>query len=282
MIIKRCAFAVASCWLLTGCGLLVPEKQELFQDRIDQRLNENDLVNRIKCELHKGIQDTLAAYSPKGRHAGNSVEWLRRWAAKVSFEITVEEKGGLGPGVSVAKTFADSTMLTLGFGLSGSGDVTRDENISFTYLIKDLLAEGYIRECDLATGILITSDLKIDQFIEDKAFLAKVPATVFGPGGRRKYDPDVQGPFDVFTYSVTFVVSYGFSATPSWKLTQVSVNPSGTFASASRQRTHKITITLGKAEDPAVAKLNAEAEAEHNAKLIGQAVANAIRSQQQQ
>jgi hypothetical protein len=95
---------------LGGCssfGLFVPEMKEFYQ-AMDERLDENVIVSQIKCELHKGVQDTLAEYGPGGDYYSPSTsnynaEWLRTWAAKVTLKLVVDEKSELSPGVSYFK-----------------------------------------------------------------------------------------------------------------------------------------------------------------------------------
>jgi len=166
--------------------------------------------------------------------------------------------------------------FSLGFGLQGSGDATRKETIAFNYAFADLLNEKAIHApCDNENGFFMHSDLKIAQFIEDKAFIARVPRTVqaSAPGS---------APFTNFSYEATFVIVYGGSATPSWKLARLSANASSSLLSLVRTKTQDVTITLGKVAAPGAptATLSPEAHDAHFAALIGQAVAQAIQSQQ--
>jgi hypothetical protein len=57
----------------------------------------------------------------------------------------------------------------------------------------------------------------------------------------------------VLQHEVKFVVETNATATPSWKLTRVTVNPSGNFVSLNRTRTNDLTITLGPAVKSVVA-----------------------------
>jgi len=72
--------------------MLVPEMHEFYSKQDNEKFNENDIVNQIKCELHKGVQDTLAEASGGGAFSGNSIEWLRQWGATVTLTLTVDEK----------------------------------------------------------------------------------------------------------------------------------------------------------------------------------------------
>jgi hypothetical protein len=83
---------------------------------------------------------------------------------------------------------------------------------------------------------------------------------------------------------------YGGNITPTWKFVRVSGSTNSPFYAATRTRTQDVAITLGPftpageevspgvvAPSPGV--ISAEAQAVHNANLIGQAVAAAIQSQ---
>ena len=82
-------------------------------------------------------------------------------------------------------------------------------------------------------GIQIESDLKLDQFIWDKATVAvsSEPTTAVSVGGLK------QNPFGTFQTTLTFVASFGASVTPTWHIEQVIVNPGSPFFSATRMKT---------------------------------------------
>ncbi len=262
----------------------MPEKDLLSIHKEDAGVFENIIVNNIKCELHRGVQDTLDYFGDDAR-----IQWLKTWGATVTLKISVDEKSGLNPGVSLTTPLENSIKafpvggnvttpqsIALALGGSGSADATRVETIAFTYSFKDLLTEGRIdNPCDHEDGVMIQSDLKIGQFIFDKSFIATVPGSV---ESKKKASP-----FSVFSYQLTFVASFGGNITPTWKFARISVNPTSPFFNASRTKTNDVTVTLGPAT-PATAKSPAQVSPQvnevHFAKLIGQAVATAIQSQQ--
>jgi hypothetical protein len=102
------------------------------------------------------------------------------------------------------------------------------------------------------------------------------------------YIPHVQGlvygsfPFTTFSDTVTFVVILGASATPVWQFVNITASSNTPFVNAVRTRTNIVTVTIAQADTKAKGKLpqlSPEGEALNNAQLIGQAVANALRSQ---
>jgi hypothetical protein len=247
--------------LLAGCGLHVPEVQEWYEPPDGQRFTENTLINNVKCELHKGLDAALERYKKAGKKSGYGPEWLKSWIATVTLKLTVEEKGSVNPGLSWVRALSDVRSFTLAAGANGSSDATRIETISFSYPLATLHAAGPLKAaCEDPSEALIMGDLKIRQFIDKKVFLTTVPETIIGP-------------YSAFSYEVSFVVVYGGSVTPTWKLVDITANPDAPFLSATRTRTHDIAITFAPPDDPGAA----EAAAMHNATLIGQAVAAALR-----
>jgi hypothetical protein len=285
----RYAFTLLSGIALGGCGMVVHEMHEFYSKQGDEKFDENVIVSQIKCELHKGVQDTLTEAGGFSAFSGNNIDWLRTWGATVTLTLTVDEKSGFNPGLTFLSPMKNETYLlsgtsitspqafSLGLGLQGSGDATRKETIAFNYAFNDLLNEKPIRtSCEHENGLFIHSDLKIGQFIENKAFIAKVPGTV-------KATKPGSSPFTTFTYEATFVIVYGGSATPSWKLARLSANSSSSLLSLMRTKTQDVTITMGPVVSPPsapTAMLSQDVQNAHFAALIGQAVAQAIQSQQ--
>jgi hypothetical protein len=159
-----------------------------------------------------------------------------------------------------------------------------------------------IRQCANAGGHLLYSDLKIVDFVNAKAEITTVAlaprakdekaaardAAIADINKKRESNGSPSSsPYSTFSDEITFVVTYGASVTPTWKLSAISTSPSGVstpLLNALRTKTQDVIITLG-AVKPSVdgkpASLSgSEAAAEHNAQLIGQAVAASIKGQQ--
>lgn len=258
--IRFSAFAIVSL-ILTGCGLHVPDAQEFYEPADHQRITENTIINHIKCEIHKGADDALERWKEPGRRSGFPPDWFKTWNATVTLKLAVDEKGSLAPGVSWTRTFPSANSFTLGAGLNLSSQATRTETISFTYSLQSLVGAKRIAEpCKVPNASLLTGDLKIGEFIDKKIFLTTVPGTIGSP-------------YSAFNYEVSFVIITNGTVTPTWKLVDVTANPGGPFASATRTRTHTMSITFSAPNDKAAE----EAARLHNASLIGQAVADALR-----
>jgi hypothetical protein len=253
-----------------GCGLFVPTMQDFYEKTPltpDEMNFENVVINSVKCQIHLGVQKTLDYFQDDP-----GITWLKSWGATVNLKLSADEKSSLGPTVSVTPP----GVFSLGASLTGSVDATRAETIEFTYAFQDLLQEPRIQDrCSQTDGILIRSDLKIDEFIFNKAFIATVPGTTLPKKPKAS-------PYSVFSDDITFVASYSGDITPTWKFLRVTVDPTGMFASASRIKTDTLTITLGPAT-PATkgrpAQVSEGARNIHYSSILGHAVANAIQSQ---
>ena len=211
--------AITSCVaasFLTGCGLAVPDMQEFPHVKDDEKFEEAKLVGQIKCEIQTGIQGAIAYLRSQGAtEDGNSIEWLKNALVKVTLNLAVDDKAGLTPGLTLTKPMENaisyfkyygnvttqqsfSTML----GLQVSADATRSKSIGYTYKVAEMLKHPLPDNftCEHASPVLIYSDLKIADFIINKAYIAYAPGLVFG-----------QFPFTTFSDTVTFIVISGGS-----------------------------------------------------------------------
>jgi hypothetical protein len=268
---------------LGGCGFFVPEKEIFSNDNVargdlsPEGRFENLIVAHVKCEIRKGLWDAM--YFPQVK------AWLETWVTQVTLKITVDEMSGLTPSATFLTPLPNAQTFTLGLGGSGTAHATRLETIGFSYsnqelereAKKELRAKGVL-SCDhLQTGVMIQSDLKIGQFLYDKAVVAAVGEDT---------SKDVRtAPFSTLSDDITFVASFGGNVTPTWTLARVTIDPSSPLFAATRTKTHEVIITLAP-PDPSSGKgadkqplLSQRGQSVHNAALIGSATASAIQSQ---
>ena len=297
-------FVLLGAFALGGCGLAVPEMNVLSPDRVAPDRKPTDpyystnggfqtvLVDHIRCSIGKGLA--------RVRDAGISdASWLwssgkNGWGTTVSLTLQVEELSGLNPSVSGSEqwgifhgkfvTYPETSFLGLGGNLAAHS--TRAENITFTYANAFLLDNEYSArnpgnpnglDCSKRmNGIQIESDLKLDQFIWDKATVAvsEAATSAVQVGGLK------QNPFGVFQNQLTFVASFGGNATPTWHIEQVILNPSSPFFSAMRTKTDTLIITLGPLKSAKPPALADAAQQQHLAAAIGAATAGANKAYQ--
>jgi hypothetical protein len=255
---------------LAGCGVFAPEKSLLVNDNVDppnpppQGQFEANVISHIACEISNGLWK--AAHQPDASHR---LQWLTNYGAFVTLKLVVEDQSSLSPNASFITPLFNMQAFTLSIGGSGSANATRTETIQLTLSDGDLYAiakknrnAGNVDCKDWQNGVMIDSDLKIAQFIYDKAFVA---STLVAPNKLTSTSPLSQIQFEI-----NFVASYSGNVTPTWKFTRSTFNSNGTFLSAMRTDTDDVTITIG--------PLNADTRALHNAALTGSSTGLAIQS----
>jgi hypothetical protein len=320
------ALTIVASFGLAGCGLYVPEKNILAPDTLDKdNLSsggkyEDMIVIHILCETAVGLKKAYELVeAEEGTPAKlTQLAWLKDWGTAISLSITAEDQSGLSPGLTLTTPFNNrlfsfptggnvTSPQSFNFiiGGSASASATRAELIQYTYTNNGLLkvADGLLKisnklssnppdyddACKTSqTGVLIDSDLKIWEFIYDKAVIASnLNASAFVPiqekdgtkltdGGKKVpifktvgYTRHPSWPlYNTFTENITFTAILGGTVTPTWKLARVSANTSGSFLSATRTNTNQLTITMGpiqtQASATAPAKLVQGAQTQHD------------------
>jgi hypothetical protein len=139
-------------------------------------------------------------------------------------------------------------------------------------------------------GVLIDGDLKIQEFLLDKA---QIVAAANG-----LWDPKKGAPYNAWTEEITFVSAYGGTITPTWKLARISSNASSNLLVAQRTNTNDLVITLGPLEpcqqgwvkeaeknrcplgiNESPLQLTAAAMNQHNARVSANAIAVSVSNQ---
>lgn len=241
--IRGAFFLVLIIPALAACGLYTPDKDPFTSDarippeNVETRQGnyESGIVDHVMCEISQGVIEAQGLLK--------SPLFENKWGATVTLSITVEDQTGLSPGVSLINplrnvlfpfptggTVTSPQSFSLSIGGTASVNALRTETIQWTATNKDLIAYP----CNAKwSGVLIDGDLKVGEFIYDKAFVIKQGNSVSG----------VQ--FNTWTEEITFVSSYGGAATPTWKLARVSANASSNLVVAQRTNTNDLIITLG-------------------------------------
>jgi predicted small lipoprotein YifL len=283
-----------------GCGLKTPDLY-LFEDKQDNEITLNHIVNEVKCELIQGVVSALNydIEQEKINRTGRKLRWLENWSAKVTLTFDVEEGTALNPGISwntnystIVQRFPTGPVVnvprsfTLGAGGAFSSNARRIDKIDFFFAFKDFLErpdpnKDLSRPCKHQGSVLIESDLKLKDWIETATF-ANYTDSITTPQG-------FKFPMSVISHQVSFVVKAAGNITPTWKLVPVSANTGNLpFFQLLRNSTNDLLITLGstatkdavpiekeKPPEPSQAVINS-----HLASEIGAAVAAAIRANQ--
>jgi hypothetical protein len=231
---------------LAACGTYTPDKHPFVSDEpteanplTTEGEYETGIVNHIACEIGLGLLEVKDLNLP----------WLiERWGTTVTQTVTVEDQTGVSPGVSAITplrnvVFPFSTggnvvspqSFSASFGVTASANALRTETIQYTFRNKDILRYFKPSCVRKIKGAMIDGDLKIRQFIYDKAQIAS-----------SKNFPGAQGaPFNTWTEEITFVAAYGGTFTPTWKLARITANTSSNLLVGERTNTNDLIITLG-------------------------------------
>lgn len=252
--LAACVIAAA---FTASCGTYTPDKDPFSsdeptkEDALTRQGNyEIGIVNHVTCEIGQGLVEAQKLQLP----------WLSEWGTTVSQSITVEDQSGLSPGITAATplqnklfpfptggTVVSPQSFSWSVGGTASANALRTETIQYTFKNQDIL-NNYSSHCiDSVKGVMIDGDLKIRQFIYDKAEVAASgnPSLVgVGPNAWK------QPPFNTFTEEITFVAAYGGSFTPTWKLARITANTSSNLLIGERSNTNDLVITLGPLLDP--------------------------------
>jgi hypothetical protein len=272
---------------LGGCGLFTPDKDLFVDDNVDPPqpspagIFEQGVVTHVRCEIRNGLWKAVQL---------PNVQWLWTYGTTVTLKLQVEEQSGVNPGVSLTTPLENSIKtypvggnvlsgqsFSLGLGGAGTAHSTRVETITFTLANKELLNEaikdGGATSCAYQHGVMIQSDLKIGQFIYDKAVVA-------GAAPEATTKSVTTPPYSQFQEELTFVASFGGNVTPTWKFARITSNSSSPLLTATRTNTNYLEITLGPVAKGATGnqqtQLTADTKALHNAALTGSATASQI------
>jgi hypothetical protein len=245
----------------------------------------------VTCEISKALADTVKQW-PGIPHLGSD------WGTAVTLSMTVEDQTGLSPGVTFIQPFHNvifpfptggnvTSPQSFSFSLGGtaSANALRSEMIQYTFKNSDAIK--YSNCGNTGAGVLIDGDLKIREFIFDKAQIVAA--------GNGLWNGRATLPFNAWSEEITFVAAYGATATPTWKLARISSNASSNLIVSQRTNTNDLIITLGPIDpcttpskpsacpktgpqNPPLA-LTAAAMNQHNARVSANAIAVSVSNQ---
>ena len=273
--------AVVLTLTLSGCGTYTPLKDPLHPNDLNpeglsrEGRAEANIVSNIRCEIQRGLYN--ASRFREVGYLGTT------WGTQVTLKLTWDEMSSLAPNFAYIDPIAAMQTFTIGAGVGASAHATRLETITFLFenhaLLDDArtnVAKHLPLDCSKqASGISVESDLRIDEFIYDKATIAKANVAT-------TEDPS-QPQFSTFQEDLTFVGTLGGNVTPTWKLTRVNADSTGTLAGATRSTTGDVLVTLGPLATDSrgnlLHRLGDPAASQHTAGIIGGSVASQNKSQ---
>jgi hypothetical protein len=274
---------------LDGCGTYVPEIQDFGDSAPGDisnagRVYVQDIVRNIRCDVSKAINDLYTLEASRASGEGlQDIAFLNDWGAQITLNLTVDEKGIVAPTSNITPLGQPVRWIfNLGLGASGSSEAQRVDKVSYIYLVSDL-RKWKCPDPRQNGFMLLTNDLKFKEWLYDAVALevtktADLPANANGPLKS-----------SILYYEVKFDVATSGTVSPGWKLVNATINQSGTFLTATRDRTHDLQITLGpatsapidpkKPNGPKIVQLSTAAANTALAGEISNGLANAISQQ---
>jgi hypothetical protein len=194
---------------------------------------------------------------------------MSNWGAQMALSLKTEEKSGFNPSVLWTPISPASSVFTLGASATISADAIKTAILNYYYTVPELLKRGPCKTGSQPEGtvssLLIQNDLGFGEWLFDQLAPTSTQEITL-PASQNT--PVKQ---NVLQFHVIFEVVTSGTITPAWKLVRAQVNQSGTFASASRDRTHDLLITLGPGNSSG---LKGPAKDSHLAQEIGMAIRN--------
>jgi hypothetical protein len=286
--LSYCVFA------LTACGTHVPQLHEAWEQA---DVSDPFLVRRIKqsiyCELRNAVRDEMGQAAPPNGTGSAIPDDL---GAQITLSLEVDETGAANPGATISKGLGGSDLFSIGLGATLSSEATRIDKY-YSYFsaaqlkvplsVQDTSCKVFDKNGRLVdishegSSPLISGNLGIDAWLKGALIQqSAIPSS-----------PELKGSFtklDVISYDVKFIIITTGTATPMWKFVNLTAGTGAPFVSANRTRTHELILTLGPSDTTTsvsksgkrtvVSAPTGPAQDLHFATEIGQAVANAIRS----
>lgn len=302
------ALSLTALTLLSGCGTYVPDLQDFWQSSETGHILVQDLVDYVACDVKRSVTQALlddqrtAPYRiANGAQQGQKLDWLKSWAAQITFTLTVDEKSQLNPGVALNQiyptaitTFANhppvGTGQSFAMALAGaySRQATRKETLSLYMSFEDFSDTKHLNEarqaevnyqlpaCNPDENGISKPDIKFMEWLYDAVIGTEIDHGVINYTDALE-NAAKAAKKDAISHEVTFVVIYGANATPTWKLVNFSGSTTSPLVGAQRTNTQDVIITLGPTQK---GTLSVAAQNTTLASQIGLSVANAIRTTQ--
>jgi hypothetical protein len=284
----RVGLLVALSGAIGGCGLYVPEIQENPFDGPQGQQFVQEIIENITCEVQDSLYDIYARERQFDPNYVN-LSFMNGWGVTIALTLTIDEKGSLNPLVSWLPTGTPTTpssIFSLNLGATLSSEAQRIEKLNSFFLVSDLIKNPCSADERNHGPFILENNLKLEEWLDD--------VIQAGVTGFNKFPTDANGPLksNVLSHEVKFDIISSGNLTPGWKLKQSTINQSGNFFTASRDRTQDLVITFGPAmttstkdKNGKTVKLIAPSPVAADALLaseIGVAVSNGVRNALQQ
>ena len=273
----RFTVAMASCFALSSCGTYIPSQRDWPHASTEEVAAMNSaLVRSIVCELSYAVTHALGNDLDLAKKRPNHktyADFMLNWGVEVATDLTVSENTKINPTAEWAPKTPVSALLTLGGGVNVGSTATGEDAQNMFFALSDLYhpelfrPDSTERPCrdpshNKEGSPLVDIDLQLLPLLESK--LHPIELQMVGPPTKNVV---VEGGKNVLTKTVSIKEEISGDISPSWKFTTGTLNSSGTFLSAGRERTHQIVFTFGELSETKK-ELSPVAEAYHQNALI--------------
>ncbi len=220
---------------LADCGTYVPEIQDPPGDKVGGQQLVNLIIYNVTCEVRDALDDI---YNNPSHHVEHT--FLDNWGVQITLSLQVEEKASASPSVNWTPLSPANALFNLAGGGTLSADATRIDKTNSYLTVAELRKLGRCKLQRPDGQLLLQSDLKLNEWLIDNV-------TASNTGGINFSTDTATGPFkqNVLSHEVKFDITSSGNVTPGWKLTRVSINQTGSFLAATRDRTNDVIMTLG-------------------------------------
>lgn len=221
---------------LSACGTTLPVMDYSHKSDEDFALFVRSIAQHVRCELRHAVATEYAPEDPNRKQ-------LYDWAAKIALTIRAYDKGNFNPNISWLN---GPEILKTTVGVQTEANGTREMTMTYYLPFKELLtSRDSIDEAGKKIDCSKLND-EVEPIAGNLGIASSLQASLQAWDGFRTLSENLEGgPFETITHKVSFQVTGGMSATPTWTFTDVTVNPNPSILGATRTRTDELLITMG-------------------------------------
>ncbi|HEX3989743.1 MAG TPA: hypothetical protein VHX39_01090 [Acetobacteraceae bacterium] len=235
----RTLIVVFAAVALSGCGVRVPDLEEIPNGPGSAQSFEQIIVHSIQCSIKDAVdyvKDQDIKLAPLNNiDRTRTPFWFDTWGIQATLTLAVAEKTDVNPSTTWIPSPVKA-LFSLAAGVDVSSQATRTDTLNFYYNVTDIYKERACASPTVITeptgSLLVNNNLKFREFLVDQ---------IFNVGTGELTSIQKNG----LTHDVKFEVVSSATLSPSWKTRYWTINPTGSLLTANRDRTHEISVTFG-------------------------------------
>ncbi len=235
----RMLIVVFAAVALSGCGVRVPDLEEIPNGPGSAQSFEQIIVHSIHCSIKDAVdyvKDQDIKLAPLNNiDRTRTPFWFDTWGIQATLTLAVAEKTEVNPSTTWIPSPVKA-LFSLAAGVDVSSQATRTDTLNFYYNVGDIYKEPACASptviAEPTGSLLVNNNLKFREFLVDQ---------IFNVGTGELTSIQKNG----LTHDVKFEVVSSATLNPSWKTKYWTINPTGSLLTANRDRTHEISVTFG-------------------------------------